>query len=78
MTGWLTGWKQISAYTGKCIDTCRKWSKKYGMPVHRDPGGGPVAFPEQLDVWLQEFTTLTANDGEKEFVEYRNQASKTP
>lgn len=46
---WLTGWKEISAYTGRHVQTCRRWTKRYGMPVLRDPGGRPVALAEQLD-----------------------------
>ena len=77
MQGWLTGWKQIGAYMGKHADTARKWAKRYGLPILRDPAGGPVAIPEQLDLWIAEFTRLTANDSVKDFVEYRNSASKT-
>ncbi len=76
MTGWLTGWKQISRYIGRCVDTAKLYYKQYGMPVLRDPSETPVAIPEQLDSWLHEFNRLTANEDEKEFAEYKNQASR--
>ncbi len=50
---WLAGWKEISAHLGCCIDTAKKHVKKHKLPVYRDPGGRPVAFPRELDEWME-------------------------
>ena len=55
MSGWLRGWKDIAAYCGGlAVNTVRKYYKQYGMPIHRLPGGKPVALPSELDLWLIE------------------------
>lgn len=58
---WLTGWKRIARHINRCVDTAKTYHKRYGMPVHRDPGGAPVALPDQLDLWLLEFNRITSN-----------------
>ena len=52
---WLAGWKEISAHLGCCNDTAKKHVKKHKLPVYRDPGGRPVAFPEELNEWMERF-----------------------
>ena len=56
MKGWLTGWKEISQYVGHCVKTAKKYHKRFGMPVHRGPGGKPKAIPAELDLWLVIFS----------------------
>lgn len=48
----LLGWKEISTYIGKSEDTCRRYAKQRGLPVHRIPGGGVLAVDQELDQWL--------------------------
>lgn len=56
--GWLTGWKEIAAYIGLSIKTCKRYKKKYSLPVRSLPGGKPVALPLELDHWLIAFNEL--------------------
>ena len=56
--GWLTGWKEISAYVGLHIKTCKRYKKKYSLPVSYLPGGTPVCLPAELDEWLKAFNVL--------------------
>lgn len=58
--GWLTGWKTIAAHVGLHINTCKKYRKKYSMPVHYLPGGTPACLPLELDEWLRAFSRLKA------------------
>lgn len=59
--GWLTGWKQISDYTQLSKSTCKRYRKKYSMPVNYLPGGDVVALPLELDLWLTNFTKIKSN-----------------
>lgn len=56
--GWLTGWKEIAAYIGLHINTCKKYRKKYSMPVRYLPGGTPACLPYELDQWLIAFDEI--------------------
>jgi hypothetical protein len=56
--GWLTGWKEISQYVGLHIRTCKRYKKKYSLPVKHLPGGTPVSLPYELDQWLINFDDL--------------------
>jgi hypothetical protein len=31
----LDSWKEISAYLGRDVRTCRRWEAHLGLPVHR-------------------------------------------
>jgi hypothetical protein len=56
--GWLTGWKEIANHVGLHIRTCKRYKKKYSLPVHYLPGGTPVSLPYELDEWLIAFSDL--------------------
>ena len=56
--GWLTGWKQIGEYTQLSKSTCKRYRKKYSMPVNYLPGGDPVALPLELNLWLENFNKI--------------------
>lgn len=53
--GWLTGWKEIAAYCKLHEKTCKRYKKKYSLPVHYLPGGTPTSLPYELDQWLISF-----------------------
>lgn len=59
--GWLTGWKAICAYIGRCQDTAETYAREYGMPILRDPGGAILALPSEIDRWIREFNRLSDN-----------------
>ena len=52
INGWLTGWKAIAEYVGLHVQTCKRYKKRYSMPISYLPGGTPVAIPYELDEWL--------------------------
>jgi hypothetical protein len=56
--GWLTGWKAISKYVGKHERTCKRYRKRYSLPIKKDPGGRPIAIPYELDEWLINFNRI--------------------
>lgn len=60
---WLIGWKAVSAYIGKSVKTCQKYARTYSMPVHRDPGGGVLALPHELDRWVLAYNDLAKKRG---------------
>jgi hypothetical protein len=51
-------WRRIAEFIGCEAQTARKYHKLYGMPVYRTPGGVPVAFPEQIKLWMVRFNEL--------------------
>jgi len=63
--GWLTGWKEISKYAGVCVMTCKRYRKKYSMPVNYLPGGTPVSIPQELDQWLIQFNEIKNRQNKK-------------
>ena len=56
--GWLTGWKDIAKYIGLHPRTCKRYKKKYSLPVRYLPGGTPVSLPLELDQWLIHFSAI--------------------
>ena len=59
--GWLTGWKDIAAYVGLHIRTCKRYKKKYSLPVRSLPAdkrGKPIALKYELDQWLIDFSNI--------------------
>ncbi len=51
----LQSWKDISAYLGRDIRTCRRWEEKLGLPVHRLNGSAKarvMAYKDEIDRWL--------------------------
>ena len=75
--GWLTGWKTIARYIGSHPNTARKYHRKYGMPVRRDPGNTAVALKHELDGWLVRFNDLVKKYGtESAGLEHRFKAKK--
>lgn len=51
----LQSWKDISAYLGRDIRTCRRWEEKLGLPVHRLNGSSKarvMAYKDEIDRWL--------------------------
>ncbi len=51
--GWLTGWKQISAYLDVSVTTVKRYHEDHGLPVHQLPTGTPTALPAEIDTWLK-------------------------
>jgi len=52
----LQSWKDISAYLGRDVRTCRRWEEKLGLPVHRLNGSAKarvMAYKDEIDRWLE-------------------------
>ncbi len=52
----LQSWKDISAYLGRDIRTCRRWEENLGLPVHRLNGSTKarvLAYKDEVDRWLE-------------------------
>jgi anti-sigma-K factor RskA len=52
----LSSWKEIAAYLDMDERTCRRWEKKFDLPIHRldkTPKSRVFAYREELDGWLQ-------------------------
>jgi tetratricopeptide (TPR) repeat protein len=50
----LDSWKEISAYLGRGVRTCRRWERDLGLPVHRLDGSTKArvfAYASELDDW---------------------------
>ena len=53
----LQSWKEISAYLGRDVRTCRRWEKHLGLPVHRldgSPRARVLAYKDEVDAWLEQ------------------------
>ena len=62
----LQSWKDISAYLGRDVRTCRRWEERLGLPVHRlngSPKARVMAYKDEIDRWL--VMKLHEQDGEK-------------
>ena len=62
--GWLTGWKDIARYIGRCTKTAQKYHKEYKMPV-RVFSYQVQALPYEIDQWLIEFDKIRKREAEK-------------
>ena len=63
----LESWKEIADYLKKAERTCRRWEKKFGLPIHRmdgSPKARVFAYKHELDKWIQEMLHA-ADDSEK-------------
>ncbi len=52
----LDSWKEISAYLGRNVRTCRRWETHLGLPVHRlngSPKARVRAYKDEVDRWLE-------------------------
>jgi TolB-like protein len=52
----LDSWKEISAYLGRDVRTCRRWEAHLGLPVHRLNGSSRArvrAYKDEIDRWLE-------------------------
>jgi tetratricopeptide (TPR) repeat protein len=52
----LQSWKDISAYLGRDVRTCRRWEEHLGLPVHRlngSPKARVLAYKDEIDRWLE-------------------------
>jgi Tol biopolymer transport system component len=52
----LDSWKEIAAYLGRSVKTCRRWEQELGLPVHRledSPKARVFAYPDELDRWIK-------------------------
>ena len=59
----VNSWKEIANYLGRGVRTAQRWEHDLGMPVHRPKGkerGAVLAFPEELDKWLQQTPVRSA------------------
>ena len=51
----LRSWKEISAYLGRDVRTCRRWEEDLGLPIHRldgSPKARVLAYKDEIDTWL--------------------------
>ncbi len=59
----LTSWKEIAHHMNKSVRTVQRWEEQFGLPIRRpdktDPGT-VLAFPEELDLWMQQHTVVRA------------------
>ena len=59
----LNSWKEIANYLGRGVRTVQRWERDLGLPVHRPKGkdrSAVLAFPEELDKWLQQTPVRSA------------------
>ena len=52
----LQSWKEISAYLGRDVRTCRRWEENLGLPIHRldgSPKARVLAYKDEIDSWLE-------------------------
>ena len=59
----LNSWKEIASYLGRGVRTVQRWERDLGLPVHRPKGkdrSAVLAFPEELDQWLQKTPVRSA------------------
>jgi tetratricopeptide (TPR) repeat protein len=52
----LDSWKEIAAYLGRSVKTCRRWEHELSLPVHRledSPKARVFAYPEEIDQWIK-------------------------
>jgi tetratricopeptide (TPR) repeat protein/TolB-like protein len=62
----LQSWKEIAAYLGRDVRTCRRWEENLGLPVHRldgSPKARVMAYKDEVDWWLD--AKLHEHDAEK-------------
>lgn len=51
----LQSWKEIAAYLGRDVRTCRRWEEHLGLPIHRldgSPKARVLAYKDEIDWWL--------------------------
>lgn len=59
----LNSWKEIANYLGRGVRTVQRWERDLRLPVHRPKGkdrSAVLAFPEELDKWLQQTPVRSA------------------
>jgi hypothetical protein len=61
---YLDSWKEISAYLGRNVRTCRNWERDLGLPVHRldgSPKSHVFAYTGEIDAWREKKGRLPDN-----------------
>ncbi len=61
---YLDSWKEVAAYLGRNIRTCRNWERDLGLPVHRLDGSSKshvFAYTGELDDWREKKGRLPEN-----------------
>ncbi len=51
----LDSWKEIAAYLGRSVKTCRRWEHELSLPVHRledSPKARVFTYKDELDQWI--------------------------
>ena len=62
---YLDSWKDIAAYLGRNIRTCRNWERDLGLPVHRlddSPKSHVFAYTDEIDAWREMKGRLSENE----------------
>jgi tetratricopeptide (TPR) repeat protein/TolB-like protein len=62
----LQSWKEIAAYLGRDVRTCRRWEENLGLPIHRldgSPKARVMAYKDEIDWWLD--AKLHEHDAER-------------
>jgi hypothetical protein len=52
----LDSWKEIAAYLGRSVKTCRRWEHELDLPIHRledSPKARVFAYQDELDRWVE-------------------------
>ena len=61
---YLDSWKEISAYLGRNVRTCRNWEQDLGLPIHRlegSPKSHVFAYTGEIDAWREKKGRLPGN-----------------
>jgi tetratricopeptide (TPR) repeat protein len=65
----LDSWKEIAAYLGRSVKTCRRWEHELGLPIHRledSPKARVFAYPDELDQWIK--STQKSDESQKRII----------
>lgn len=61
---YLDSWKDIAAYLGRNVRTCRNWERDHGLPIHRlddSPKSRVFAYTGEIDAWRETKGRLPEN-----------------
>ena len=73
----LEGWKAIARHLGRSERTAQRWKKK-GLPVHKSEVLGVIAYPSEVDAWVQTLQISALGSAGYEAFEQPNEPDREP